>query len=69
LVPTPQLIEALLTEASDHAERVDLEITELERLTQRGLPILVLPLLPSGIDLGGLYELAAIMSASGIGGE
>ena len=68
-MPTPQLIEALLTEASDHAERVDLEITELERLTQRGLPILVLPLLPSGIDLGGLYELAAIMSASGIGGE
>ncbi len=69
LVPTPQLIEALLTEASDHAERVDLEVTELEALTQRGLPIFVLPLLPSGIDLGGLYELAAIMSASGIGGE
>jgi anion-transporting ArsA/GET3 family ATPase len=69
LAPTPQLIEALLTEASDHAERVDLEVTELERLTQRGLPIFVLPLLPSGIDLGGLYELAAIMSASGIGGE
>jgi anion-transporting ArsA/GET3 family ATPase len=69
LVATDQLIDALLTEASDHAERVDLEITELERLTQRGLPIFVLPLLPSGIDLGGLYELAAIMSASGIGGE
>lgn len=69
LAVTPQLIEALLTEASDHAERVDLEITELERLTQRGLPIFVLPLLPSGIDLGGLYELAAIMSASGIVGE
>jgi anion-transporting ArsA/GET3 family ATPase len=69
LVATPQLIEALLTEASDHAERVDLEITELERLTQRGLPIFVLPLLPSGIDLGGLYELAAIMSASGISGD
>jgi anion-transporting ArsA/GET3 family ATPase len=69
LVATDQLIDALLTEASDHAERVDLEITELERLTQRGLPIFVLPLLPSGIDLGGLYELAALMSASGIGGE
>lgn len=69
LVVTDQLINALLNEASDHAERVDLEKTELERLTQRGLPIFVLPLLPSGIDLGGLYELAAIMSASGIGGE
>ncbi len=69
LAPTPQLMEALLSEASDHAERVDLEITELERLTQLSRPIIVLPLLPSGIDLGGLYELAAIMTASGIGGE
>ena len=69
LAPTPQLMEALLSEASDHAERVDLEITELERLTQQSRPIIVLPLLPSGIDLGGLYELAAIMTASGIGGE
>jgi anion-transporting ArsA/GET3 family ATPase len=69
LMATPQLIDALLTEASDHAERVDLEITEFERLTQRGLPIFVLPLLPSGIDLGGLYELAALMTASGIGEE
>lgn len=69
LAPTPQLIEALLSEASDHAERVDLEITELERLTQQSRPIIVLPLLPSGIDLGGLYELATIMSAAGIGGE
>jgi anion-transporting ArsA/GET3 family ATPase len=69
LVATDQLIDALLTEASDHAERVNLEITELERLTQRGLPIFVLPLLPSGIDLGGLYELATIMSAAGIVGE
>jgi anion-transporting ArsA/GET3 family ATPase len=69
LVASNQLIDALLTEASDHAERVDLEITELDRLTQRGLPTFVLPLLPGGIDLGGLYELAAIMSDSGIGGE
>lgn len=69
LAPTPQLIEALLSEASDHSERVDLEITELERLTQQSRPTIVLPLLPSGIDLGGLYELAAIMSAAGISGE
>ncbi len=67
LAPTVQLVNALLTEASDHAERVNLEVSELERLTDRGLPIFVLPLLPSGIDLGALYELAAIMSASGIG--
>lgn len=69
LVATDQLIDALLMEASDHAERVNLEISELDRLEERGLPIFALPLLPSGIDLGGLYELSAIMSASGIGGE
>ena len=69
LVATDLLIDALLMEASDHAERVNLEISELERLEERGLPIFALPLLPSGIDLGGLYELSAIMSASGIGGE
>ena len=69
LVATDLLIDALLMEASDHAERVNLEISELERLEERGLPIFALPLLPSGIDLGGLYELSAIMSASGISGE
>jgi anion-transporting ArsA/GET3 family ATPase len=69
LAATDQLIDALLMEASDHAERVNLEISELERLEERGLPIFALPLLPGGIDLGGLYELSAIMSASGIGGE
>ena len=67
LKPTTELIQALLTEANDHAERVDLEVTELERLTQSGLPLFVLPLLPSGIDLGALYELAEILNASGIG--
>jgi len=40
LTPTTQLIAALITEASDHAERVELEETELERLISRGLPIL-----------------------------
>ena len=69
LTASNQLIDALLMEASDHAERVNLEISELERLEERGLPIFALPLLPGGIDLGGLYELSAIMSASGIGGE
>ena len=69
LTASNQLIDALLMEASDHAVRVNLEISELERLEERGLPIFALPLLPSGIDLGGLYELSAIMSASGISGE
>jgi anion-transporting ArsA/GET3 family ATPase len=67
LAPSGQLVDVLLAEASDHAERVDLEVNELQRLTEQDLPLFVLPLLPSGIDLGALYELAAIMTAYGIG--
>ncbi|MEN8904226.1 MAG: ArsA-related P-loop ATPase, partial [Candidatus Nanopelagicales bacterium] len=52
LAPNRKLVDALLAEASDHAERVDLEVNELQRLTEQELPLFVLPLLPSGIDLG-----------------
>ena len=67
LTPTKKLVDVLLAEASDHAERVDLEVNELQRLTEQGLPLFVLPLLPGGIDLGALYELAAIMTAHELG--
>ena len=67
LAPSRQLVDVLLAEASDHAERVDLEVNELQRLTEQELPLFVLPLLPGGIDLGALYELATIMTAHGIG--
>jgi hypothetical protein len=39
--------------------RVDLQNAERQRLVDSGLPILELPLLPGGIDLAALYELAA----------
>ena len=61
------IVPALLREAADHAQRVALEERELERITALGLPTFALPLLSGGVDLGGLYELAALLGEGGIG--
>lgn len=60
------IVPALVREASDHARRVALERREMTRIVEADLPTLVLPLLASGIDLGGLYELADILTAGGV---
>ena len=57
---------ALVLEAEDHARRVDLEHRELQRIDELGLPTLALPLLPDGIDLGGLYELCGLIRQAGV---
>jgi hypothetical protein len=59
-------LPALMREASDHAQRVALEEREMARIEEIGLPTFVLPLLASGIDLGGLYELADILADGGL---
>jgi hypothetical protein len=61
-----EILPALLAEASDHAQRVALERREMERIEDLDLPTFVLPLLSGGIDLGGLYELADILTAGGV---
>lgn len=63
----PSLVAAaLVQEAQDHAGRVELERRELARLVDLKLPTIDLPLLSDGVDLGGLYELAAIMGEAGV---
>ncbi len=59
--------DALLEEARDHAERVALAEQERATLTQLDLPQLSLPHIPTGIDLGALYELAENLRAAGLG--
>jgi anion-transporting ArsA/GET3 family ATPase len=59
---TPELVEGLLEEAYDHAHRVDLESEQLALLQETGLPLLVLPALPEGVDSGSVRELADILS-------
>jgi anion-transporting ArsA/GET3 family ATPase len=59
--------EALAKEAYEHAQRVALETQEREQLRRTGRPLIELPHLAGGIDVGSLYTLAACMHENGIG--
>jgi anion-transporting ArsA/GET3 family ATPase len=59
-------VHGLLLDASEHAQRVNLERRERTRLDETGMPILELPYLADGIDLGALYELAELLRAQGL---
>ncbi|MFG2893903.1 ArsA family ATPase [Streptomyces sp. NPDC048248] len=60
-----RLIDPLLEQAREHAERVDLERAEHAELTGIGLPTYELELLPEGVDLAGLYRLARDLRKQG----
>jgi anion-transporting ArsA/GET3 family ATPase len=53
------LVQGLLAEAHDHAERRALEDSQRKIVGGLGVPVVELPRLAGGVDLGGLYELAA----------
>jgi anion-transporting ArsA/GET3 family ATPase len=53
------LVRGLLDEAHDHAERRALEDSQRTIVGELGVPVLELPRLAGGVDLGGLYELAS----------
>ena len=56
------LVDGLVAEAHDHAVRRALEDDQREVVAGLGRPTYELPRLPGGVDLGGLYELAATSS-------
>jgi anion-transporting ArsA/GET3 family ATPase len=60
------LVEGLLAEARDHAERRALEDEQRAVVDGLGVPTYELPRLPGGIDLGALYELAALLCEQGM---
>jgi anion-transporting ArsA/GET3 family ATPase len=51
-------IEALTTEARDHAIRVGLERENRRRIDELGRPVAELGLVPDGIDTGAVFDLA-----------
>jgi anion-transporting ArsA/GET3 family ATPase len=59
------VVDALLVETAEHAERVALEKTERRTLKALGRPTYELPLLTEGVDLGGLYALAEHLCRQG----
>jgi anion-transporting ArsA/GET3 family ATPase len=60
------LVDGLLEEAREYAERRDLEDEQRARITELDVPTYELPRLPDGIDMGGLYELAAELCEQGM---
>ncbi|MEV7776032.1 ArsA-related P-loop ATPase [Kitasatospora sp. NPDC086791] len=59
------LIDPLLEQAREHAERVELERAQRADLQQLRIPTYELPLLGEGVDLGGLYRLAGELKRQG----
>ncbi len=56
--PHPALVKGLIEEATLHAAKVVAEQECAATVAAQGLPVLTLPYLVDGADLGGLYELA-----------
>jgi len=63
---TPGLVDGLCAEAKDHAERRTLEEAQRILIAELDVPTYELPRLPGGVDLGGLYELAALLKDQGM---
>jgi anion-transporting ArsA/GET3 family ATPase len=62
----PAVVDALLDEAAEHAQRVALEKAQRRTLKSLDRPTYDLPLLPDGVDLGGLYQLAEQLCRRGM---
>jgi anion-transporting ArsA/GET3 family ATPase len=60
------LLDGLLSEAHDHAERRALEDSQRKIVKGLGVPAYELPRLAGGVDLGGLYELAQALRDQGL---
>jgi hypothetical protein len=59
-------LRGLVEEADDHTRRLTLEARLRKELVAIGRPVLDLPFLPEGVDLGGLYALAGRMADAGV---
>ncbi|GAA3516693.1 ArsA-related P-loop ATPase [Nocardioides daeguensis] len=63
---SPALVDGLLAEAADHAERRALEDSQRRLVAGLDVPSYELPRMAGGIDLGGLYELAGHLREQGM---
>jgi hypothetical protein len=61
-----KLVDPLIQQAEEYAERYDLEHEQRSVLGELGLPLHELPLLTEGMDLAGLYELATELRKQGM---
>jgi anion-transporting ArsA/GET3 family ATPase len=61
-----ELVDVLLEEGRHHAERRRLEDSQRALIDALDVPSYELPLLPGGVDLAGLYELAEALTGAGL---
>ncbi|MFJ5999691.1 ArsA family ATPase [Streptomyces sp. NPDC092370] len=61
-----RLVDPLLAQAAEYAERYTLEHEQRAVLTELGLPLHELRLFAEGMDLAGLYELARELREQGV---
>ncbi len=66
ITPDDQLVKGLTTQAAEHAVRVLEEDKCRATLAAKGLPMLTLPRLLDGVDLGGVFELADALLEQGV---
>jgi anion-transporting ArsA/GET3 family ATPase len=64
--PSDTLVRALQDTAREHAQRVQLEASQRDLLDKLDRPVVELPVVPDGIDLGALYELAQELKDQGL---
>ena len=64
-LPRDRLVDHLTSEAAAHADRVALEKRERATVAKLDRPSYELPWLPDGVDLAGLYEMAAALTDQG----
>lgn len=67
LVLDRQVLMKLLDQAKTHAQQMEREYGLEQQLVNADLSMLNLPLLTEGVDLGGLYQLADMLSEQGVG--
>lgn len=66
ITATPDDLAGLAEEAAEHAQRVLVEYDLETELAGTGAPMVNLPRLVDGVDLGGLYELASMLTGQGV---
>jgi len=66
LVEEPTVLDALLAEAAEHQERIRLQRRERKQLSALGHPLLELPFIAHGVDLGALHELSGALTQQGV---
>ncbi len=62
-----RLVDPLLRQAAEHAERVALERRQRAELAELGLPTYELGLEGDGMDVGGVYRMARALREQGVG--